>query len=129
MIVLTLEQLLELHALAIETTGGSAGLRDLGRLEAALAAQTQNVFGEELYPTIIDKAAALIRGLIADHAFVNGNKPTAMLAGITLLVLNDLPFSAQARDIENFAVEVATKHLDVPNISTWLRQRTKHGVQ
>ncbi len=120
MIVLTLEQLLELHALVIESTGGSAGLRDLGRLEAAVATQTQNVFGEELYPTITDKASALIRGVIADHAFVDGNKRTAMLAGLTLLRINELPFKAEQGEIEDFAVAIATNNLDVPAISAWL---------
>jgi death-on-curing protein len=121
MINLTLEQLLELHALAIKSTGGSQGLRDLGRLEAAIAVQTQNVFGEELYPSLFDKAAALIRSMIADHPFVDGNKRTALLSGLTLLTLNGLEFNANLGEIENFAVEIATQHIDVPQISGWLR--------
>jgi death-on-curing protein len=124
MIILTLEQLLEIHALVVEATGGSTGLRDLGRLEAAIATQTQNVFGEELYPGIIDKTAAIIRGIIADHPFVDGNKRTAMLSGLTLLDLNKVNFTAQPGGIENFAVDIATKHIDVPQISNWLRLHT-----
>ena len=124
MTVLTLEQLLELHALVIEATGGSAGLRDLGRLEAALATQTQNVFGEELYPQVVDKAAALVRGIVADRAFANGNKRTAMLAGITLLQMNGLKFKAIPGEIEDFAVKIATEHIDVPAISTWLHDHS-----
>jgi death-on-curing protein len=125
MTLLTLEQLLEIHALVVEATGGSAGLRDLGRLEAAIATQTQNVFGEELYADTIDKAAAIIRGIIADHAFVDGNKRTAMLAGLTLLEVNDIIFTAHAGEIEDFAVIIATDHPDVPEISTWLREHIK----
>src|ERR1700745_3680568 len=104
MIALTLEQLLELHALVIKETGGSSGIRDLGPLKPALATQTQSVFGEELYPTFFDKAAALIRGIIADHPFVDGNKRSAMLAGLTLLKLNGLEFQANVGEIEDFAV-------------------------
>jgi len=126
MIVLTLEQTLQLHALVIESTDGSAGLRDLGRLEAALATQTQNVFGEELYPSLINKAAALIRGIIADHALVDGNKRTAMLAGITLLSINGQQFQADPGEVENFAVEVATTHTDVPEISAWLQRHLRN---
>jgi len=118
---LTLEQLLEIYTLVVEMTGGSTGLRDLGRLEAAIATQTQNVFGEELYPSIIDKTAAIIRGIIADHPFVDGNKRTAMLSGLTLLDLNKVNFIAQPGEIEDFAVDIATKHIDVPQISKWLR--------
>ena len=117
---LTIEQLLEIHALVIEATGGSSGLRDLGRLEAAIAAQTQNVFGEELYPRPIDKAAAMIRGIIADRPFVDGNKRTAMLTGLTLLDINKIRFTAKTGEIEDFAVGIATNHIDVPEIARWL---------
>ncbi|HKU18013.1 MAG TPA: type II toxin-antitoxin system death-on-curing family toxin [Candidatus Saccharimonadales bacterium] len=125
MTTLSLEQLLELHALVVEATGGSMGLRDLGRLEAAVATQTQNVFDEELYPSIIDKAAAMIRGIIADHPFVDGNKRTAMLAGLSLLQINAIRFIAQPGEIEDFAVKVATDRLDVPAICAWLHNHTE----
>lgn len=121
MINLTLEQLLELHTLVIKFSGGSVGLRDLGRLESAIATQSQNVFGEELYPEVFDKAAAMIRTIIADHPFVDGNKRTAMLSGLTLLELNGSQPTFSLGEIENFAVEVATNHIDVPQISIWLR--------
>ena len=121
MIVLTLEQLLEIHALVIEATGGSAGLRDLGRLEAAIATQTQNVFGEELYTDIVNKAAAVIRGIIGDRPFVDGNERTAMLAGLTFLNVNDTIFIAKPGEIADFAVEIATMQIDVPQISSWLQ--------
>lgn len=122
MIVLTLEQLLEIHTLVMKATGGNAGLRDLGRLEATIATQTQNVFGEELYPGATDKAAALIRTIIADHPFVDGNKRTAMLVGITFLEVNELNFFARSGEIEDFAVNIAIQHLDIPIISAWLNK-------
>jgi len=120
MITLSLEQLLEIHALVLDASGGSTGLRDLGRLESAIGTQTQNVFGEELYPTIYDKAAGLIRAIIADHPFVDGNKRTAMLTGLTFLEINNLSFVAQEGEIEDFAVLIATSNLDIPAISKWL---------
>jgi death-on-curing protein len=125
MIALTLEQLLELHALAINQTGGSQGLRDLGRLEAAIATQTQSVFGQELYESLPEKAAALIRGIIADHPFVDGNKRTAMLTGLTFLKVNGTVFEAKKGELEDFAVRVATKHLDVAAIAAWLATHTR----
>ena len=122
MIIISLEQILELHALVIKETGGSAGLRDLGRLEAAIATQTQNVFGEELYPDTFDKAGALLRGIVGDHAFIDGNKRTGMLACITLLRLNKINFKAEKGEVEDFALRVTLDHLDVPDISRWLRE-------
>ena len=125
MINLTLEHLLQLHTLIIETTGGSAGLRDLGRLEAAIATQTQHVFGEELYPSASEKAAALMRSIVADHPFVDGNKRTAVLATLTFLELNGSYFQARSGELEDFAVEVAVARLDVPAIAAWLKAHSK----
>ena len=124
MIELTLEQILELHTLVIGETGGSIGLRDLGRLEASIATQSQNVFGQELYPNIEDKAAAIIRSIIADHPFVDGNKRTALIAGLTFLNLNNVNFKFTYGEIEDYAVKVATEHLDIPQISIWLQIHT-----
>jgi len=118
--LISIEQLLEIHAVVIQETGGSNGLRDLGRLEAALATQTQNVFGEELYSNLIEKAAALIRGIIADHPFVDGNNRTAILTGLTFLKLNDIEFTAPEGVIEEFAVKIAIDKLDVLEIASWL---------
>ena len=118
---LTLDQLLQLHALAVNHSGGSVGVRDIGRLEAAVAAQSQEVFGQELYGSIWEKAAALMRGIIQDHPFVDGNKRTAMLAGLTLLEVNGLQFTAEKGELEEFAVRIATDHLDVAVIAEWLR--------
>jgi len=123
--LLNLEQLLQIHALVVNTTGGSMGLRDLGRLDSVIAAQTQNVFGEELYSSIADKTAAIMRGIIADHPFVDGNKRTAMLAGLTLLEINGLQFITQVGEVEDFAVKIATEKLDVPVIAAWLRKNLK----
>lgn len=121
---LTLEYLLELHTLAIARFGGSAGVREAGRLEAALATQEQQVFGAELYPTVYSKAAALMRGVIADHPFFDGNKRTGTLVAVTFLELNGHMLTAQKGELENFAVSVAVDHLDVEVIATWLQAHT-----
>ncbi len=122
---LTLDQILQLHALVLLKDGGSDGVRDIGRLEAAVASQYQAVFDEELYKTIHEKAAAMIRGIIGDHPFSDGNKRTAMLAGLTLLELNGLVFEAVAGELEDFAVQVAVEHLGVEEIAKWLDEHSK----
>lgn len=123
--ILTLEQLIELHVLVIAETGGGDGLRDLGRLESVIATQSQEVFGEELYSTKFEKSAALIRGIVGDHPFVDGNKRTAMLAGLTFLRINGVNFKAEKGELEDFAVQVATEHLDILVIAAWLEAHTK----
>lgn len=125
MIGLTLEQILQLHALVLIRDGGSDGVRDIGRLESVVSAQHQVVFGEELYATVFTKAAALMRGIIGDHPFVDGNKRTAMLAGLTLLEVKGYNFTAQRGELENFAVRVATDHLDIDAIADWLKRHSQ----
>lgn len=125
MTVLSLEHLLEIHAIVIQDTSGSDGLRDLGRLEAVIATQSQNVFGEELYKSEFDKSAAIIRGIIADHPFVDGNKRTAMLAGLTYLKLNKIKITFNQGEIEDFAVKIAVDRLEVKIIAKWLEKHIK----
>jgi len=122
---ITLGQLLQVHVLVASATGGSMGLRDLGRLEAAIATQTQTVFGEELYPSIFDKAAAMVRTIIADHPFIDGNKRTGMLTGLVLLEINSQQFIAKPSEVEDFAVSIAIDKLDIPAIASWLREHTE----
>ena len=124
---LTVEVLLELHGIVISETGGSDGLRDLGRLESAVAAQTQSVFGQDTYSTLFEKSAAMIRGIIGDHPFVDGNKRTAMLSGLTFLDINGIKFTAIVGELEDFAVQVATDHLDVETIAQWLEEHCKQS--
>ena len=116
---LTLEHILQMHALVLLHDGGSDGVRDVGRLEAAVATQHQEVFGEELYVTVFHKAAAIIRSIVGDHPFSDGNKRTAMLSGLTFLELNGYAFVAGKGELENFAVDVAVRHLSVDDIAEW----------
>jgi len=110
----------------IDASGGSQGVRDAGRLESALAAMRQEVFGEELYPEIHEKAAVLLRGIIADHAYVDGNKRTGVMLALIFLNLNGLDTSGlDNKALEDFAVQVAVDHLDVPTTAAWLRAHSK----
>lgn len=125
MVHITLNELLELHVLLIDKYGGSKGVRDLGRLEAAVAVQEQQVFGIELYPTLFEKAAAIMRGVIGDHPFFDGNKRTGTLAALTFLTLNERTFIAKKGEVEDFAVRVATEGLEVAEIAAWLDARCR----
>jgi death on curing protein len=122
---ISLVELLEIHDEFIKATGGSQGARDIGRLEAALATQRQEVFNKQVYPTIHAKAAAIMRGIICDHPFVDGNKRTGMVAALTLLKMNGYIFSFDKGEIEDFAVKVAVEKLDVPEIAEWLKAKSR----
>lgn len=122
--LLGVSDILAIHILLIEETGGAAGVRDMPRLESAVQSMSQTVFGEDAYPSIFDKSAVLIRSIIGGHPFVDGNKRTAMLAAITQLKINTLYFTAKSGEIEDFAVRVATEKPDIETIAKWLENRS-----
>jgi len=113
-----------IHMQIVDSSGGSHGTRERGRLEAAIATQTQAVFGEELYKTVFMKAAALCRGIIADHPFVDGNKRTGIMTALIFLERNGVATSVKDQDLEDFAVAVAVEHLSVVDIARWLERNT-----
>ena len=119
---LTLEEILRLHYRVIEDFGGSHGVRDEQRLHSLVDAPRQEVFGQEQYPDMFEKAAVYMRNIIGDHAFVDGNKRGAVTVAGVFLKRNKHALTASPKELEDFAVRVATDHLDVPAIADWLRQ-------
>jgi death-on-curing protein len=117
---LTLNDVLELYRQVMEQAGGTVGIRDLGALESALA-QPRVTFGEELYPTIAEKAAALGFCLIRNHPFVDGNKRTGHAAMETFLVLNGYEIEATVDEQETIILQVASGELGRDEFTDWLR--------
>jgi len=83
--MILLEDILNLHKYSIQKYGGSEGLRDSGLLESAIARPFQTFGGEDLYPSVFEKAAALGESLIINHPFIDGNKRTGAVAMAALL--------------------------------------------
>lgn len=127
---LTVDDLLLIHMQIIDASGGSQGVRDTGRLEAAVATQTQETFDTVMYVSLYDKAAALCRGIIGDHPFIDGNKRTGIMTALIFLEQNGIKTMPTDQELEDFAVSVATDHLSVQQIADWLRQnsREQHSV-
>lgn len=87
-VYLTPGQVVDLHDEAIAAFGGATGVRDTGAVASALAQPAMEAFGVELYPSLAEKAAALLFFLARGHAFVDGNKRTAYAATYVFLLLN-----------------------------------------
>lgn len=124
MIVLTATELLYLHHRIVEETGGSHGVRDTGLLESALQRPFAGFGEHELYPTVPEKIAAFLDALIRNHPFVDGNKRTGLSAAAMMLELNGYGFSASQQEFEDFAVRVATEHLEIDTIAGWLLEHS-----
>jgi death-on-curing protein len=124
---LTAEAILRLHHQIIEDFGGSHGVRDEGRLKSVVAAPAQQIFGQEQYKTVFDKAAVYIRNIISDHPFVDGNKRSAITCGGIFLMSNGFYLTATPKELEDFAVRVATEQLDVSTIAAWLQKHSQRA--
>ena len=85
-----------------------AGPRDRGLLESACARPFHTVFQQDAYPTVLEKAAVLFHGLIANHAFHDGNKRTAVIALDAFLAANDYLLGLLPKDMYNLAIETAS---------------------
>ena len=90
--MISLKEVLYLHEQSIKDFGGSHGIRDHGLLESAIERPNATFGGEELYPTIFLKAAALLESIVKNHPFVDGNKRTGWLACNATMILFDYKF-------------------------------------
>ncbi|MGC9333421.1 MAG: type II toxin-antitoxin system death-on-curing family toxin [Anaerolineae bacterium] len=117
---LTLNELLQLHRRLVEQSGGSTGIHSMEALESALAQPRMTFSGEDLYPTIAEKAAALGFSLIRNHPFVDGNKRTGHAAMEVFLILNGHEIDASLDEQEQVILQLATGELDRKAFSAWV---------
>lgn len=116
----TLEEILELHFRVVQDFGGSHGVRDEGRLKSLVEAPQLVAFSLEQYTSVFEKAAVYLRNCIADHIFVDGNKRTGVVLAGVFLMRNSVRLNVSPKELEDFAVDVAVKHLEIAQIAAWL---------
>jgi death-on-curing protein len=115
----------ELHQRLLSTTGGAPGIRDLGLLESALAQPKATFDGTDLHPTLVEKAAALGFALVANHAFVDGNKRIGHAAMEVFLMLNGYELEAATDEQERLMLDVASGTIDRTAFALWLSAHIK----
>ena len=114
----------EIYAVAEEVTGGPMLARDAHLLRAAAARPMLFAFGEEAYPTLMEKAAALMHSLAAHHLFWDGNKRTATRATEIFLERNGFKPTWDSMTVYGFVLEIAQDKHDVPAVAEWLTAHT-----
>jgi len=119
----SVEQILQIHEAQIEKFGGARGLRDPGALESAVARPAMTFGGEDLYPDVPSKAAALMHSLVMNHAFVDGNKRVCVTSAELLLRLNGYRLDASDPELGELTLTVARGELDAEALAIWFRQR------
>jgi death-on-curing protein len=118
---LSLNEALEIYRKIIRQSGGSFGIRDLHALESSLAQPRATFGGEDLYPTVTEKASALGFSLIQNHPFVDGNKRIGHAALETFLVINGCEIDASVDEQEQIILLVASGLMKRDEFTTWLR--------
>lgn len=120
MIRLTIEKIMQLHTLLINETGGADSVREMGLLESALASPFATFGGEELYPTLMDKAARLGFALVSNHPFVDGNKRIGVFAMLIFLQVNGVCIDATNDDVSRLGLGVASGEMKYDALLDWV---------
>jgi death-on-curing protein len=116
---------LAIHDRQLAEHGGSAGVRDEGLLESALARPQQlHAYGDPA-PDLADLAAALAYGLARNHPFVDGNKRTAHVAYRTFLAVNGAELEATDEEKYVAMLALAEGKLAERGFAAWLRERLR----
>ena len=120
--ILTKEQILLLHSQLIENFGGSSDIRDEALLDSAINTPFQTYDGEELYPTLLDKASRLCFGLVKNHPFVDGNKRFGTHAMLVFLAINGIDLEYSDIELIELILSVASGTQSDSDILRWLQQ-------
>ena len=122
---LTVDKVLIIQQRLLASSGGAEGVRDPGALDSAVAQPRMAFGGEELYPDLVEKAAALGFSLVGNHPFVDGNKRAGHAAMETFLVLNGLMIDAPTDEQEAVVLRLAAGELAREDFSAWLRDHVR----
>ena len=121
MILFSKQQLIAIHDQIVLATGGTTGIRDGGLLDAAIAAPWQTFGGNELFPSLEEKAARLGYGLVNNHPFIDGNKRIAAVATLEILALNGVNLSYSQSELSDIFLEVAGGRSNPDILLEWIR--------
>jgi death-on-curing protein len=115
---------LAIHREQLAEHGGSDGIRDESLLDSALA-KPQNVFAYEEHADVFRLAASYAFGIARNHAFVDGNKRTALVVCRTFLYTNGWTIEAAREELYFTFLHLAEGTLTELDVAAWLR---RHGV-
>ena len=120
----TIQDIYELHTQLENTFILSPGIRDKNLLASAVNTPFQTFMGNDLYPSIYDKAAQLCYGIANNHPFTDGNKRTALHSMYVYLIINGYDIIATQQDVENLIINVAAGRMHNTELSKWLQNNT-----
>ena len=114
-----------IHNILIDKFGGSKGVRDFGLLESALARPFATFNDEDLYPTPIEKASAILESIVINHPFVDGNKRTAYTLMRLILLENGLDIIASQQLKYDLVISASMGEFRFEDIRNWIQKNLK----
>ena len=120
----TVQDIHELHTQLEDEFVLSSGVGDENLLASAVNTPFQTFMGNDLYPSIYDKAAQLCYGIANNHPFTDGNKRTALHSMYVYLIINGYDITATQQDVENLIINVAAGNMTNVELAQWLRDNT-----
>lgn len=115
------DKVLLLQQLVIESSGGSAGIRDFGLLDSAIESAYQTFGGVELYPTKEEKAARLGFNLVSNHAFVDGNKRIGLIVMLSFLAINGINIKYTDQELVSIGLSLASGKTSYEELVCWIK--------
>jgi death-on-curing protein len=100
-------------------------VRDLGLLDSALSRPRASLFGQDAYPSIYLKAAALMESIILNHPMIDGNKRSSWFGLNAFLLLNGLVIEADQVEAYEFVLGIPTKKIDIESSANWIEKHSK----
>jgi len=114
------EEVLEIHAILINNFGGADGVRDDGLLRSAIFRPFATFDGVDLYPSPVDKAAAIFESIVMNHPFIDGNKRTGYFLMRLILLDAGLDILASQTDKYDFVIDVTEGKHTTESIVDWI---------
>jgi len=115
---------IEINLIIAEFSGGSSGIRDNNGLLSALNRPYQTFDGLDLYPTAIEKSAAILESTIINHPFIDGNKRMGYVFMRLLLAEEGFDLIAAEDDIYNFVISISEGRMNTESIIKWIKSHT-----
>ncbi len=98
-------------------------MRDMGALESAVNRPYQTFDGEDLYKTVVEKAAALIESIVKNHPFIDGNKRTGYVSMRILLLKGQKDVQATEEEKYEFVIKIAAGEYEFDEIKEWIEKK------
>jgi len=122
---LTADEVVALHRLVVDQSGGARGIRDPAALASAVAQPRMTFDGRDLYPTLVEQAAAIGFSLVSNHPFVDGNKRIGHAAMETFLLLNGLELLATVDEQEKIVLGLAAGSVKRAAFTEWVQSHIR----